>query len=85
VSAADRDSFMAHAERADLGLFIGTPLLSRRVGTWFVSVSRRVPSADGSFAGIVVAAVEPRYFDRFYSGLALGATATSPCSGATAC
>jgi signal transduction histidine kinase len=74
VSAADRDYFMAHAERDDFGLFIGTPLQSRRVGTWFVSVSRRVPSADGSFAGIVVAAVEPRYFEQFYSGLRLGAT-----------
>jgi signal transduction histidine kinase len=74
VSLADRGYFIAHAERDDLGLHIGRPLLSRSVGVWFVSMSRRVPSADGRFAGIVVAAVEPRYFERFYSGLALGAT-----------
>jgi two-component system, NtrC family, sensor kinase len=74
VSLADRGYFIAHAERDDLGLHIGRPLRSRSVGVWFVSMSRRVPSADGRFAGIVVAAVEPRYFERFYSGLALGAT-----------
>ena len=74
ISLADRSYFVAHAERPDLGLQIGPPLWSRSVGVWFVSVSRRVPSANGSFAGIVVAAVEPRYLERFYSELALGAT-----------
>lgn len=74
VSLADRDYFIAHAERADLGLLIGPPLRSRSAGTWFVSVSRRIPSGKGSFSGIVVAAVEPRYFEQFYGGLTLGAT-----------
>ena len=74
VSLADRGYFIAHAERDDLGLHIGRPLRSRSVGVWFVSMSRRIPSPNGRFAGIVVAAVEPRYFERFYSGLALGAT-----------
>ena len=74
VSAADRDYFKAHAARDNLGLFIGKPLKSRRVGTWFIGLSRRLTSADGSFAGVVVAAVEPRYFERFYGDLALGET-----------
>jgi two-component system, NtrC family, sensor kinase len=74
VSAADRDYFMAHAARDDLGLFVGKPLKSRRVGTWFIGLSRRLASSDGSFAGVVVAAVEPRYFERFYGDLALGET-----------
>ena len=72
ASAVDRDYFMAHAARADLGLFVGKPLKSRRVGTWFIGLSRRLSSADGSFAGVVVAAVEPRYFERFYGDLGLG-------------
>jgi signal transduction histidine kinase len=42
------------------------------VGVWFVSFSRRIDNADGSFGGIVVAAVEPRYFKSFYHGLSLG-------------
>jgi two-component system, NtrC family, sensor kinase len=74
VSLADRDYFIAHAEHDDLGLHIAPPLQSLSVGVWFVSVSRRIPSADGRFAGIIVAAVEPRYFEQFYRGLALGAT-----------
>lgn len=76
VSLADRDYFIAHAERDDLGLHIGQPLRSRSLGVWFVSASRRIPAVDGRFAGIVVAAVEPRYFERFYGALALGATAS---------
>jgi two-component system, NtrC family, sensor kinase len=72
VSLADRGYFVAHAEHGDLGLYIAPPLQSRSVGVWFVSVSRRVPSADGSFAGIIVAAVEPRYFEQFYGNMALG-------------
>jgi two-component system, NtrC family, sensor kinase len=72
VSLADRGYFIAHAENGDLGLYIGPPLQSRSVDVWFLSMSRRVPSADGSFAGIVVAAVEPRYFEQFYGNLALG-------------
>ena len=76
VSLADRGYFAAHAEDDDLGLYIGPPLQSRSVDAWFVSMSRRVPSADGSFAGIVVAAVEPRYFEQFYGNLALGPSAS---------
>ena len=74
VSAADRDYFRAHAGRDDLGLYIGQPLRSRRVGTWFVGMSRRIPSPDGRFAGVVATAVEPAYFERLYSSLMLGGT-----------
>jgi signal transduction histidine kinase len=71
VSLADRPYFRAHQEGADLGLRIGQPLRSLSVGVWFVSFSRRIDNPDGSFGGVVVAAVEPRYFKRFYKGLSL--------------
>lgn len=72
VSLADRGYFIAHEENPDLGLYVGPPLVSRSVGVWFVSMSRRIERPDGSFGGIVVAAVEPRYFESFYDALALG-------------
>lgn len=72
VSLADRNYFIAHAEDPGLELYVGPPLVSRSVGTWFVSVSRRIDNRDGSFGGIAVAAVEPRYFESFYEELALG-------------
>ena len=72
VSLADREYFRAHARDASLGLQVGPPLIGRSLGVWFVSLSRRVDAADGRFAGIVVAAVEPRHFGRFYRELQLG-------------
>ncbi|MBJ6124825.1 hybrid sensor histidine kinase/response regulator [Microvirga splendida] len=72
VSLADRPYFKAHQQDPALGLHVAQPLRSRSVGVWFVSFSRRINRPDGSFGGIVVAAVEPRYFERFYGALSVG-------------
>lgn len=72
VSLADRPYFKAHQDNPKLGLSVGYPLRSRSVDRWFVSFSRRIDNPDGSFGGIVVAAVEPRYFENFYQGLSVG-------------
>jgi hypothetical protein len=76
VSLADRRYFEVHRNSPDVGLYISRPLLSRSVKTWFISVSRRLNNADGSFAGVAVAAVEPRYFERFFESLEVGAGGT---------
>ena len=36
-------------------------------GADLFDVSRRLPSADGAFRGVIAVAVRPRYFDDFYS------------------
>lgn len=72
VTLADRPYFKAHQDDPTLGLHVGQPLRSRSVNVWFVSFSRRINRPDGSFGGIVVAAVEPRYFEQFYQGLSVG-------------
>jgi two-component system NtrC family sensor kinase len=72
VTLADRPYFQVHQGDAGLGLHIGRPLRSRFVGAWFVSLSRRITNADGSFGGIVVAAVEPSYFKRLYEDFSIG-------------
>jgi signal transduction histidine kinase len=69
---ADRPYFQAHQEDPLLGLHIGQPLRSRPGDIWFISLSRRITTADGSFAGIVVAAVEPHYFKHLYEKLSIG-------------
>ncbi len=69
---ADREYFQAHARDPDPAPKIGRPLVSRTTGSWFFSVSRRITRPDGSFGGIVSAAVEPSYFQHFYRDLALG-------------
>ncbi len=66
LQAADREYFQVHVERADAGLFIGPPVQSRLNGKWALSVSRRIRQADGSFGGVIVAAVDPEYFAGVY-------------------
>ena len=61
MSLEDRPYFQVHRMDPSLGLHIGKPLLSRSVGVWFVSFSRRINNPDGSFGGVVVAALEPGY------------------------
>jgi signal transduction histidine kinase len=72
VNVADRPYFKDHQENANLGLQIGHPLQSRVDDTWLISFSRRLDRPDGSFGGVMVAAVDPRYFETFYHGLSVG-------------
>jgi signal transduction histidine kinase len=72
TSLADRDYFKAHVDDPARELKIGPPLRSRSVGTWFISLSRRVSGPDGTFRGVAVAAVEVLRFESFYRALALG-------------
>jgi signal transduction histidine kinase len=72
LNLSDRPYFRVHIENAEGTLHIGDPLKSKQTGLWFVSFSRRFTNADGSFGGVVVAVVEPRYFERFYEALPIG-------------
>lgn len=72
VSLADRDYFRAHQSDPTLEARIGQPLISRSVGRWFVSMTRRFNRPDGSFGGVAVAAIEPIYFERFFRELGVG-------------
>ena len=75
VSLADRDYFQVHQGHPGEhdGLFIGRPLRSRSIGApWFLSVSRRIALPTGEFYGVAVAALEPRYFARFYGDISVG-------------
>src|SRR3546814_551119 len=65
-NGADRRYFQAHAEQAHIGLYISQPVQSRLNGKWAISVSRRFNNSDGSFGGVIVAAVDPDYFHSFY-------------------
>src|SRR3546814_8339148 len=71
VSLADRSYFRQHRDNPGLSIFVGKPLLSRSVHRWFVPLARRIDKADGSFAGVVVAAIEPLFFERTYRRLQL--------------
>ncbi|MBI3516290.1 MAG: PAS-domain containing protein [Proteobacteria bacterium] len=71
-SAATSDYFTAQRDRADRGLFIGLPARGPADGRWSVALSRRISAPDGSFAGIVMAALQPGYFQDFYDRVEIG-------------
>ncbi len=68
----DRDYFQAHKLRNDLGLYIGTPLVSRLTGARMIPLSRRISKPDGSFGGVVLGTMQLSYFSKILSQISLG-------------
>lgn len=67
--------FTSHQNDPSFGLFIGAPRMGRvgyAEGKWIITVSRRLNHADGSFAGIVAAALSIDYLTDFYDALRRG-------------
>ncbi|MDP4302726.1 sensor histidine kinase [Leptothrix discophora] len=54
------------------GLFIGKPVLGKVSGRWTLQLSRRIDGPDGRVLGVVVASVDPAYFETVYSSVDLG-------------
>ena len=69
VDLSDREHFRVHRDDARRGLYAGKPLLRRLSSDWFVPFSRRINDADGSFAGVAVAVLDPEYFRAFYASI----------------
>ncbi|MDR6412980.1 UNVERIFIED_ORG: diguanylate cyclase (GGDEF)-like protein [Burkholderia sp. 1595] len=70
---ADRDYFRVHRDNPGAGLYVSAPFQSRlQNGSPSIALSRRVSHADGSFAGIVVMAINLDYFHQLFAGLSLG-------------
>ena len=68
---AHRAYFTQQRDNPQLGLYVGQPIANDK-GVWFVSVSRRITLPDGSFGGVVVAALEPRYFEQVFATVDVG-------------
>jgi two-component system, NtrC family, sensor kinase len=68
ASGADRSYFQAQLDR-DAGTYVSEAAMSRAVpsGAYAFYLSRRRPSANASFTGVTAVAVQPDYFQEFYS------------------
>ena len=66
IDLSDREYFIYHRDHPDGSLRISGPAASRVSGKATIMLSRRIERADGSFAGVVVAGLDPRYFSRLY-------------------
>jgi diguanylate cyclase (GGDEF)-like protein len=74
---SDLASFAKHREDPSLGLRVDGPFKARwGFKDWRISFSRRIPSSDGRFVGIVAASMRLAYFHRLFRGLDVGQKGT---------
>jgi len=72
VDLSQRAYFQAYRTRPDTGFQLGAPILSRTTGTWLIPATRPLRRSDGRIERLIVAAVEPPYFDSLWRGLEVG-------------
>jgi diguanylate cyclase (GGDEF)-like protein/PAS domain S-box-containing protein len=69
---SDRRYFTYHRETQGNALRISEPLQSRLSGRSTIILSKRIDRQDGSFGGVLTAAIDSDYFSRFYRTFQLG-------------
>jgi diguanylate cyclase (GGDEF)-like protein len=74
LDVSDRENFRAHLGTTEDNLYIGKPMVDRAGGQLSIQVTRRFLNADGSFAGVVVASLNPAHLTRFYDSIDFGAS-----------
>jgi len=73
ISIADRDYFLHLRDNAGTGLAVSKATLGRITKSWVVMFARRVNRPDGSFGGLVYAAVTLEYISqKIFSLVSLG-------------
>jgi diguanylate cyclase (GGDEF)-like protein len=69
----DRDYYRVFRDDPTDRLDIGKPVISRSSGQWVTVLSRPIIGADGSFKGVISAAIDPQVLTRFFEIVDLGA------------
>ena len=72
VNIVYRPFFSDHRDDPSKTFLIGDPILGSATGKWYIPMSMRLENPDGSFAGVVLASVNPYYFSDFYRQVLLG-------------
>lgn len=71
VDGRHLDFVAAHDAGDGDALFVGRPIVGRITGKPLIPVTRRASGPEGSFAGVVGAALDPEYLHAFYRSLGL--------------
>ena len=72
VNAADRPMFHFHRDNPSRELLVSPPVFGRMSGRWVITFTRRVNRPDGTFGGMVLISLEPRYLTSLFEQTALG-------------
>ena len=76
LDLSDREHYRFHVGRTTDDLYISGPVVGRASGKWLVPLTRHLRKADGTFAGVVLAAFKPEHFAQFYKTVNLGPSGT---------
>jgi diguanylate cyclase (GGDEF)-like protein len=72
MNLSDREHFIYHLHGAGDALFISKPMVGKSSKQWSVQATRRFLNPNGSFAGVVVASLNPSHFANFYDKIDVG-------------
>ena len=71
-NVADREYFKFHRDHPDAGLFIGPTILGKVTGRQLFTVTRRLQTAEGAFAGVVLGVLDTDYLQTLYESIDIG-------------
>ena len=68
----DRAYFQIHLKEPSTRFHVGSPVLGRVSGAWLISATWAMRSNGGDLVGVLIAAVEPAYFDQVWREVDVG-------------
>jgi signal transduction histidine kinase len=72
VNVADRDYFKALRDAPSRETFLSRPVQNRGDGTWDIYLAHRIDGPHGEFVGLVLGAMQLRYFENLYRSITTG-------------
>jgi hypothetical protein len=72
IDISDRGYFQILKGDPGLKDYVTEPLQNRDTGTWTIYLVHQVRGANGEFLGLILGAMEMRYFEDFYRAISLG-------------
>jgi len=72
ISILDREQFRHLRDNNDGALFVSEPVRNMVDGTWTIYLARRINGPQGTFLGVMEAAIRLQHFEAFYQTIAPG-------------
>ncbi len=71
-NVSDREYFKFHRDHPEGGLYVGPRIQGRATGRWLFTVTRRLETPNGTFAGVVLGVLDTNYLQRLYQSIDVG-------------
>lgn len=73
INVGDREYFQFLSRAESDEIYIGRPVITRSSGKLSIVAARKLRQPDGSFGGVIIAAIDPAFAEQFYRSIKLGA------------